>query len=139
MQPLNAVKTISILLCCLSLLALAPVVRGQTATNASPKQIRSIFVVPTSPKEGHDPFFPESDRLYKAAATKQVAATALLTIKGYSGYGGNRLVIINNHTFAAGDEGDVLTPGGRVHIRCLEINPGVVVVEADGHRRELKF
>jgi len=65
-----------------------------------------------------------------------VEATAL-TLKGISGAPDHRLVIINNHTFAAGDEGDVITEQGRIHVRCVEIKPHAVVVEVSGHYHEL--
>ena len=42
------------------------------------------------------------------------------------------MAIINNHTFAVGDEGDVITPSGRVHLRCIDIQPGTVVIEVNG-------
>jgi hypothetical protein len=51
----------------------------------------------------------------------------------------HRLVIINNHTFAEGDEEDVSTPGGRIRVRCVEIRGNSVLVEADGQRQELTF
>ena len=47
--------------------------------------------------------------------------------------------IINNHTFAQGDEGDVLTSQGRVHLECIEIKANSVVIEYGGQRHELKF
>ena len=47
------------------------------------------------------------------------------------------MVIINNHTFALGDEGDVQTTSGRVHIRLAEIRATSVVIEVNGSRREL--
>ncbi len=67
------------------------------------------------------------------------APVSTLAIKGFSGTAEDRTVIINNHSFAAGDEGDVLTPGGRVHIRCLVIKENTVIIEADHQRRELDF
>jgi len=48
------------------------------------------------------------------------------------------MAIVNNHTFAAGDEGDVLTTSGRVHLRVISISPDSVVIEANGTRREIK-
>jgi hypothetical protein len=50
------------------------------------------------------------------------------------------LAIINNHTFGVGDEGDVLTPSGKIHLRCLEIHPDMVIVEIGGkiHRINLE-
>jgi hypothetical protein len=102
--------------------------------------VRSVFAIPTNVREGRDPFFPESTRVFEAvaAATKTVEITAL-TVKGISGLPGHRLVIINNHTFGIGDEGDVLTPTGRVHIRCVEIRPDAVTIEINGQRHELHF
>ncbi len=102
--------------------------------------IRSVFVQPASPSEGRDPFYPESTRPYVVAVVAQVVPLiTTLQIKGFSGTPGNRMVIINNHSFGVGDEGDVLTSGGRLHVRCLEINGDNVVIEADHQRRELHF
>jgi hypothetical protein len=58
-------------------------------------------------------------------------------LKGFSGTPGHRLVIINNHTFAAGDEGDVITEQGRIHVRCVEIRSHSVVIEVSGKYHEL--
>ena len=104
----------------------------------APAPVRSTFVVPTSFREGRDPFYPESTRPYEAAvaANKTVEITTL-AIKGISGSPGHRLVIINNHTFGIGDEGDVLTSSGRVHIRCTEIRADSVAIEINGQRHEL--
>ena len=41
--------------------------------------------------------------------------------------------------FGEGDEGDVLTPGGRVHLRCLTVGLDSVLVETDGSRHLLRF
>jgi hypothetical protein len=60
-----------------------------------------------------------------------------LTVKGFSGTPGHRFVIINNHTFGVGDEGDVITPSGRVHVRCTEVHSDYVAIEVNGQRREL--
>jgi hypothetical protein len=102
---------------------------------------RSIFILPSNPTEGRDPFFPDSTRPYKLAATTnpQVANVKSLVVKGFSGSMDHRLVIINNHTFAAGDEGDVVTPGGRIHLSCIEIRTNSVVIEVGGQRHELFY
>ena len=113
--------------------------RGQCATN-SPAPAISAFVQPGNPREGRDPFYPESTRPYvTAVATNTVAPVAALTIRGFSGTSENRTVIINNHSFGVGDEGDVLTAAGRVHLRCLAIKSNSVVIEANHQRRELDF
>ena len=102
---------------------------------------KSIFILPSNPREGRDPFYPESTRPYEAAAvvTSHVAEVTSLAVKGYSVVNGTPCVIINNHSFMAGDEGDVTVPGGRIHVRCLSIKPTVAVVEVNGQRHDLNF
>lgn len=112
------------------------------AAPAKPLPARSVFVMPTSPREGRDPFYPESTRAYEENAPKLGNNPGLskpLFVKGISFEGGHAMVIINNHTFALGDEGDVLTTGGRAHLRLLEIRKDVVVVEENGSRHELNI
>lgn len=65
-----------------------------------------------------------------------VEVTALV-VKGVSGSPDHRLVIINNHTFAAGDIADVITDQGRIRVRCVEIKPRSVVIEVRGQYHEL--
>ena len=124
----------------IALAAANATVLGQPAINPAdkPVAVHSTFVMPTNPREGRDPFYPESIRPY-ANAMAHVVPITTLTIRGFSGTPENRMVIINNHTFGVGDEGDVLTSGGRVHVRCLEINANSVVIEANNQRRELSF
>ncbi len=101
----------------------------------------SVFIQPTSPSEGRDPFFPNSTRPYEEFVSKRHNPVELtsLQIKGFSEIAGQRYVIINNHTFAAGDEGDVITPDGRIHIRCLSVGQDSVLVESGGAQHILKF
>jgi hypothetical protein len=103
--------------------------------------IHSVFVVPSDPKEGRDPFFPNSNRPYKGSVTttSRSQEVSSLVIKGFSGSVDHRLVIINNHTFAPGDEGDVITSGGRIHLSCIEIKTNSVVIEVGGERHELFY
>src|SRR5476651_93322 len=70
---------------------------------------RSVFVLPTNPNDGRDPLFPDSLRPYESAVvvvTNHTAEITSLIFKGVSGPPGHQLVVINNHTFGAGDEGD---------------------------------
>jgi len=103
--------------------------------------MHSMFILPANPKEGRDPFFPDSPRPYEAAAAAnpRVADITSLALRGFSGPLDHRLVIINNHTFAAGDEGDVITSVGRIHLRCVEIKTNSVVIEVGGQSHELFF
>lgn len=103
--------------------------------------IRSVFTLPSNPNEGRDPFFPESTRPYEAAviASPRTADITSLVVKGFSGTMDHRLVIINNHTFATGDEGDVTTSAGRIHLRCIEIGTNDVLVEVGGQYHRLVY
>jgi hypothetical protein len=108
---------------------------------APPETPRSIFEQPTSPKEGRDPFFPNSMRYFASivvptAKTKDLSS---LVIRGKSGTSDHPLVIINDITFAEGDDRDVITTDGRIHIRCLQIVGDLVVIEANGQHHQLHF
>lgn len=112
------------------------------AKPALPVPARSVFTQPSSNREGRDPFYPESTRAFENAQPVSGAHTvelSNLTIKGYSIVRGRPMVIINNHSFMVGDEGDVLVVGGRAHIRCVEIRSDTVVVEANGSRHEIRY
>ena len=71
--------------------------------------------------------------------TQSTIDPSSLAIKGFSGSVDHRYVIINNHTFAAGDEGDVITSSGRIHITCVEIRTNSVVIDVGGQRHELFY
>ena len=104
----------------------------------------SVFVYPNNTSEGRDPFFPASSRAY-ASSPETLAHTPSLTdlvVKTIVGTPPRVFAIVNNHTFAPGDEGDVsLKDGRRLHIRVLDINPkaGTVTVEASGATVTLTF
>jgi hypothetical protein len=108
---------------------------------ASQSTTRSIFNFPGNSKEGRDPFFPNSTRPYEdaVAAAPQKADVSSLVLRGFSGPPDHRFVIINNHTFGVGDEEDVITSQGRIHIHCLDIKGNTVTIEVNGERHELSY
>jgi hypothetical protein len=117
-----------------------PAVFGEPAkvAPAKPAPARSVFVMPAGVRDGRDPFYPESARPYEdAVAAKHTLDSSAFSVKGESIEHGRAMVIINNHTFAIGDEGDVLTTSGRVHVRLVEIRANMAVIEVNGSRREL--
>jgi hypothetical protein len=116
----------------------APVVQTNETTKFVP---RSVFNQPANPQEGRDPFFPSSIRPYQGAVVPGAPAAdvGVLAIQGLSGSPDHRLVIINNVTFAVGDDAEVSTSQGRIHIHCLEIGENAAVVEANGQRHELRY
>lgn len=109
------------------------------ATNAPVVIPKSVFIIPKNPRQGRDPFFPSSTRLFAQAATKNTTelAAAEVMLNGVSGGPGHRLAIINGETFGEGDEAQIKTPSGRVRVKCLEIGQDSALVEIAGQRREL--
>jgi hypothetical protein len=131
-------------LLCIGAAALLPfAVSAQTVgpDDSTPSVPRSIFKQPTNPKEGCDPFFPSSQRPYSSAPIATASTTDLsgLVLQGISGTSDHRLVIINDVTFAVGDEAEVVTPQGRIRIHCLEIVGDSAVIESNGQRQQLRY
>jgi hypothetical protein len=118
------------------------------ATNAAPAQPeipKSVFLLPTTPKEGKDPFFPRSMHPYGPAPfvlntnTQAVSVAVELHLNGISGTMDRRLAIINNQTFQTNEEGEVPTNPGRARIRCVEIRADSVLVQVGGEQRVLRL
>ena len=101
---------------------------------------RSVFVMPTADGQGRDPFFPDASlQLAPAGPAVPEARTVELNLQGFSGEGSNRIAIINEQNFSAGDQAFVSTGGGRVIVHCIELKTNSVIVEVEGERRELRF
>ena len=129
------------------------------ASNASPAPApapvaaeipQSVFIVPTSERQGRDPFFPRTTRLFASSAptvsigvvkTNQPSVAVELVLKGISGSPERPLAIINNQTFAVGEENDVVSGARRMRIRCVEINVAAesVTIQVGNERRELRL
>lgn len=112
------------------------------ATNAAPQEnIQSTFVMPKSPAEGRDPFFPRATSLYQMDTPRQVVVEPGINLLKLNGILGSSLAQVNNVTLSVGETEEVKTTSGPVSVRLVEIHPadGSVVVEASGQRRILKF
>jgi hypothetical protein len=121
---------------------MSAVAQSAVQTNAVPQTPLSVFIQPASPQEGRDPFYPNSNRPYQSQMPLNTPTSDLssLVLQGIYGVSGHRLAIINNVTFAVGDELEVRTPrGGRIRIQCVEIQNDSAVIEADGQRQELHY
>ena len=147
MKP-RAYKSLCLLAIMLALPAvgLQPASAGPAPAAAKPTPKLSVFVYPSDPSQGRDPFFPSSTRAYfyaKPAKPAPTAAASLtdLTLKSIIGTPPHFIAVINNHAFGEGDEGDVFTKTGRLHIRCVNINPltHTATVEANGVTAELNL
>lgn len=120
---------------------------AQAATNAAPLELeipKSVFINPSTPQEGKDPFFPQSTRLRKVSAvstttTNPPVVVVELELKGISGTANRPLAIINNQTFGANEEAAVSTASGPIRIRCLEIKTDSVRVLVNGQERLLRL
>jgi hypothetical protein len=124
--------------------AKAPASPAPAPTNVVAEIPRSIFVVSSATQAVKDPFFPNSTRLgvLPTSKTNQPAAIAVdLVLKAIFGTTDRPLATINNATFGAGEEREVLTLAGKVRVRCVEIRlkDEAVVIELGGERRELRF
>lgn len=97
---------------------------------------QSVFIVPTSPKQGRNPFFPNSvPRVpQKTNAPVDFASIVLNGITSPP----RRTAMINGSTFEVGETGDVkLSNGSRLTIQCLEIRSDTAIVAISGQKREL--
>jgi len=101
----------------------------------------SVFTIPATPRDGRNPFFPQS-----------VVAAPVITFKpnsplDFSSFVLNgitsppkRTAMINGRTFEAGEEGEVkLASGGKVMIKCQEIKTDSAVILVNGQPRELRL
>jgi hypothetical protein len=111
------------------------------ATSFSSAEIpQSTFTMPRTPKEGRDPFFPNSAYPYGLTPTapKQIVApTPSLVLNGLSGP--PWIATINGTTFASGEERELKIANGTFMVRCVEIKQDSVVIEIAGQRKELRL
>ena len=121
----------------LAAIAPLPLFAAPPPEHAKPEIQQSVFVNPTNPSEGRDPFFPGSTRPYNSNPQSQIRGPSLaeLSLRSILGTPPHVFAIINNHTFARGDDGDITTKSGqRLHVTCVDINAnaGTATVEANG-------
>ena len=114
-------------------------VAGQLPLSAAPPSQKakleiqpSVFNVPTSASEGRDPFFPASTRVFATSET-QTRGPALtdLTLKSILGTSPHVFAIINNHTFATGDDGRA----GVIACRRMAATIGPTAIQEDIPKR----
>lgn len=119
-----------------------------TTTNQAPALApveipQSIFVIPSNPKEGRNPFFPNST--FGVPLPPQVKPSIIpVDINSFVLNGitspPKRTAMINGRTFEVGEEGEVRLPsGGKELIKCEDIGPDWAIISSKGQRRELRF
>ncbi|MCL4177789.1 MAG: hypothetical protein KJ072_08580 [Verrucomicrobia bacterium] len=105
-------------------------------TNAIPK---SVFV---DDERGKDPFFPNSTRRQHKAVVPDVAPAVgptSLVLLGIIGPPERRVALINNQTFAAGEENRVRVPGGSSLVKCVAIRERSVIVTIQGGTEQFEI
>jgi hypothetical protein len=150
--PLEKPLALAVALLGLACAALAAQTPTNTPSGPSPAATNalllpvplSVFIIPTTPQEGKDPFFPRSMRLFNDVLVKTnlqaMAVVAVeLKLQGISGDADHRLAIINNRTFGIGEEGEVLSGAGRARIICKDIKADSVRVLVNGEERLLRL
>jgi len=107
---------------------------------------KSVFSVPASKKEGCDPFYPTSTRLWAVAAApgtlivkSKPTGLDCLVLKGLSGAPANPLAMINGHTMSRGEDAEINTDCGRILVHCVDITSTSAVIEVAGERKELRL
>ena len=88
------------------------------------------------PPKGKDPFFPTSHRrdpvpVIAIHGDRPPPASELL-LKGLVGAAGHRLAVINNLILETGESGTVKVPGGKLHVKCIEIGEDSAVIQVEG-------
>lgn len=102
---------------------------------------QSVFVMPSNPKEGRNPFFPYSrmGQVEKIIDKPAQVDPSAFTLNGITSPP-KRTAMINGRTFETGEQGEVKLPtGGRVLIKCVEIKDGAATILVGGQLRELKL
>jgi hypothetical protein len=124
----------------------APAPIAQLSTNASPAAAltdaapQSVFILPTSPSQGRNPFFPHSTWNSAAASSKAEALDPSAVVLNGLTSPPRATAMINGRTFEAGECGEIKLPNGaRVLVRCLEINTNGVVALIGARRCELRL
>lgn len=121
--------------------AAAPAEQTKATDPWPPELPQSVFVIPSNPKEGRNPFFPRStfgaDTVVKPKSGRvEISAFVLNGITSPP----KRTAMINGRTFEVGEEGEVRLPGGaKEFIKCEEIRADSAVIVVHGQRLELRF
>ena len=111
-----------------------------TSTESKTPVPQSIFVIPASPKEGRNPFFPRSKVDAPVVPQKtDVIETASFVLNGITSPP-KRTAMINGRTFEVGEVGDVKFQNGtKISIQCVEIRDDAAVIVVGTQRRELRM
>jgi hypothetical protein len=108
---------------------------------AAPAEIPlSVFILPSNPKEGRNPFFPQSVAAAPVIKSKEATVdTSAIVLNGITSPP-KRTAMINGRTFEPGEEGEIrMSGGGKTLIKCVQITDDSAVILVNGVRRELRL
>ncbi len=121
-----------------------PAVHGKTGIGApsaaDPPIPKSVFVIPATPREGRNPFFPHTAAGSEVARLTSPAASASALVLNAITSPPRKLAMINGRTFEEGETGVIrLSSGATLEVKCLEIKAQSVVVGVGSQRTELQL
>jgi hypothetical protein len=108
------------------------------------KAPRSVFSLPSGPKDGKNPFFPRSTEFHprpvEVAPVRPADFSSFLVLNGITGPP-RPTVMINGHTLAKGETGEIkIGQGAKLIVKCEEIGvDSAVILVNNTTRKELKL
>jgi hypothetical protein len=111
-----------------------------SATNDTTEIPQSVFVIPSSPKEGRNPFFPKSviEAPVQKIKPEQLDSSSII-LNGITSPP-KQTAMINGKTFEPGESGEVRFPNGsRISIQCIEIRTDAAIILIGTQKRELRL
>ena len=119
-----------------------------TGTNLVPQVAEveippSIFVIPSQPNEGRNPFYPQSSTGFQAAPIgkphENTFDSSSFVLNGITSPP-RRTAMINGRTFEPGESGEVKLPNGsKALIKCEQIGNESAVILINGQRKEVRL
>lgn len=117
-----------------------PARKAPAAPSAEADIPTSVFNIPANPKEGRNPFFPQSKpTLVPSLKPVDPVDPMAFVLNGITSPP-KRTAMINGRTFEPGEESEVKLPnGGKILVKCVEIRDDSAVILVAGQRRELRL
>lgn len=100
---------------------------------------QSVFAPPATPKDGRNPFFPQSVVLAPVVKPSEGSKVDMsgLVLNGITSPP-RRTAMINGRTFEPGEAGEIKLPGGgKLLIKCESIGTDSTIIVVNGERREI--
>jgi hypothetical protein len=119
---------------------------AQVSTNLSPAAAitgelpQSVFLIPKTPKQGRNPFFPRSTWNDSGAHSKPDSIDPSAVVLNGLTSPPRPTAVINGRTFEPGETGEIRLPNGaRVRVHCVDIGTNSVVALIGAQRCELRL